>query len=169
MSKIFRVSGNLKKGDKRGTSCLFFVGKVIADDNGLFVGHCEKFYRYRLQEEGDAGYITGVLKEADGRSEMEFYLAQSSYDTLHCVVDDLDGPKDGCWERYYLPELDERRCFNSKKKEGDARIALTELSYSDDEAEQILRRYEGIDSTDISSAFAVLDLLVRNYGLECIA
>ena len=142
LSKIFRISGNLMQDGEWMEPDPAFVGEIVADETGKFCGWCEELYgRYRETDtliSGRIRYLVGaVAEENNGYSIMFFKLANNArlapllYET-HDV-----SQADSYWSALGFS--------GGFAAQGNAKISLEELPYSEEDADRIKMRFNNVD------------------------
>lgn len=160
MSRIFKISGNFAKYGKWSEPDPSFSGEIVVDEKyqpyaefcdwlyySNFYGTCDELYNSDLMDINRTRYIAGVLVE-DERKERQgiIFLKLSNdpeQDPLKYVVPDLANPERGSWWAALTP-------FFGFLQQGKAKITLEEETFSEEEAENIMEKYDSLERSAIN-------------------
>lgn len=71
MSKIFKISGDFKKGGGWAKPDPYFTGEILVDGRGLFYGYCH-------EEEGVKYLVGAITEKEDGGQDVQFYILSNN-------------------------------------------------------------------------------------------
>lgn len=152
MSKIFKISGNYMQDGEWMEPNPAFVGEIVVDETGKFCGWCEELYgRYKDNDaliSGRIRYLVGAIaRESNGYSLLFFKLSncKSLAPLLYEIHSDIHA--DCYWAAMGF--------FGGFAAQGNARVTLEELPYSEERADQIKLRFDNLDE-EISENSALI-------------
>lgn len=165
MGKIFRISGNLKVDGEWREPDPSFEGEILVDDDDNFIGYCNELYHIRpelepaLKGKYEFRYLAGsfAVNERSGKQGICYYILSNSseIESIVCRIPDVEKPEDGGDYCYIGP-------FDMFLHEGEARISLNEIDYSDEDASRIIDAFVSLDLKEYMN-----DSLVKKQFNRC--
>ena len=138
MSKIFKISGNFMEYGEWSTPDPSFTGEIVVDDANVFCGYCTELYNSRKSE---IRFLAGAFASngRNGKIGIAFYKMSNNpiYAPQMYIILDLEDICPGSWKELYFGSYFVFR--------GGAKIAVEEVTYSEDEESRIKSQFEKID------------------------
>ena len=150
MSRIFDISGNVKKAGKWVCPETAFTGEIVLDDDNSLYGYCNDY-------RGKIWYLVGchTIKDEMGDS-IEFYMLSNDHHQTPflCIFPDVTDNKGTWWE--CVNTCNGERFFRS---ENEAKLALGHERQSYQEEQRIRARFNEVELSVLMNSQIVTSVL----------